>query len=147
MDEAIDAGAAQYNLRDTIEDYRIKAETSKDPSAKASNTGKGQSSSLMLQSVAYDEVSTHYGDTSTSCFSRRISMIDLPTRRTPTLSNRSFVTDQVSHQEVFFRSRLRAVFKTLEKELIDGGLKGLAPIERMEPADGMAVSNRVSCMT
>lgn len=32
------------------------------------------------------------------------------------------------------------VFKTLEQELEAGGLEGLTPIERMEPAQGMAVS-------
>jgi hypothetical protein len=32
------------------------------------------------------------------------------------------------------------VFKTLETELEHGGIKGLTPIDRMEPADGMAVS-------
>jgi len=32
------------------------------------------------------------------------------------------------------------VFKTLEKELEEGGLQGLTPIERMEPSAGMAVS-------
>jgi hypothetical protein len=33
-----------------------------------------------------------------------------------------------------------AVFKTLEKELVQGGLEGLTPIDRMDLAAGMAVS-------
>jgi hypothetical protein len=32
------------------------------------------------------------------------------------------------------------VFKTLEKELMHGGLQGLTPIDRMDLAAGMAVS-------
>ncbi len=40
---------------------------------------------------------------------------------------------------------LGPVFKTLEKELREGGLKGLTPIERMEPADGMAVCKIQIC--
>jgi hypothetical protein len=31
------------------------------------------------------------------------------------------------------------VFKTLEKELEEGGLKGLTPIDRVDVAEGMAV--------
>ena len=34
----------------------------------------------------------------------------------------------------------RPVFKTLETELEHGGLQGLTPIERVDPAQGMAVS-------
>lgn len=37
------------------------------------------------------------------------------------------------------RLTIDTVFKTLDKELEDGGLQGLTPIERMEPAAGMAV--------
>ena len=37
---------------------------------------------------------------------------------------------------------LMAVFKTLEKELVQGGLEGLTPIDRMDLAAGMAVSRR-----
>ena len=36
--------------------------------------------------------------------------------------------------------RLMLVFKTLEKELMQGGLQGLTPIDRMDLAAGMAVS-------
>ena len=34
----------------------------------------------------------------------------------------------------------RPVFKTLEKELLQGGLASLTPLERTDPATGMAVS-------
>jgi hypothetical protein len=36
--------------------------------------------------------------------------------------------------------RHRPVFRTIEKELEEGGLKGLTPIDRVELAEGMAVS-------
>jgi hypothetical protein len=35
--------------------------------------------------------------------------------------------------------RHRPVFRTIEKELEEGGLKGLTPIDRVELAEGMAV--------
>ena len=39
-----------------------------------------------------------------------------------------------------------AVFRTLETELEEGGLAGLAPLDRLEVADGMAVSRSLqSC--
>lgn len=34
----------------------------------------------------------------------------------------------------------RPVFKTLQTELLQGGLKSLTPLERAEPVEGMAVS-------
>jgi len=36
--------------------------------------------------------------------------------------------------------RHRPVFRTIEKELEEGGLKGLTPIDRVDLAEGMAVS-------
>jgi hypothetical protein len=36
----------------------------------------------------------------------------------------------------------RPVFKTIEKELEEGGLQGLTPIDRVELAEGMAVSRQ-----
>ena len=36
--------------------------------------------------------------------------------------------------------RHRPVFKTIEKDLEEGGLIGLTPIDRVELAEGMAVS-------
>ena len=35
--------------------------------------------------------------------------------------------------------KLITVFKTLEKELVQGGMEGLTPIDRMDLAAGMAV--------
>jgi hypothetical protein len=37
--------------------------------------------------------------------------------------------------------RHRPVFRTIEKELEEGGLKGLTPIDRVDLAEGMAVSD------
>jgi len=36
--------------------------------------------------------------------------------------------------------RHRPVFRTIEKDLEEGGLTGLTPIDRVELAEGMAVS-------
>ena len=41
-------------------------------------------------------------------------------------------------------SLLISVFKTLEKELMHGGLKGLTPIDRVDPVAGMALPDEVS---
>lgn len=38
----------------------------------------------------------------------------------------------------------RPVFKTLEKELLQGGLDSLTPLDRADPATGMAVSLELS---
>ena len=42
VDEAIDATAAHFNLRDAIEDFRLKAEEAKDPSEKHSMIERGK---------------------------------------------------------------------------------------------------------
>ena len=42
VDEAIDATATQFNLRDTIEDFRIAAEEATDPVEKQRNVEKGE---------------------------------------------------------------------------------------------------------
>ena len=62
--------------------------------------------------------------------------------RTPTLlsPSLSIVRVQKSADSLSVLTDLTVVFKTLEKELKEGGLKGLTPIDRMELAEGMAVS-------
>lgn len=44
MDEAIDATAKHFNLRDAIEDFRMKAEESNDPAEKQRNVERGEPS-------------------------------------------------------------------------------------------------------
>jgi hypothetical protein len=44
VDEAIDATAQHFNLRDAIEDLRVKAEESSDPTEKQQNIDRGEPS-------------------------------------------------------------------------------------------------------
>lgn len=54
------------------------------------------------------------------------------------LDDRSLDDEDPYSFESFIRHR--PVFKTIEKELTEGGLQGLTPIDRVEVAEGMAVS-------
>lgn len=111
MDEAIDCTAAHFNLRDTIEDFRMKAEEAQDSATKNNYIEKGiyhlRRYYHLLLFQAY-------------------------------LDDRSLDDEEPYSFESFIRHR--PVFKTIEKELMEGGLQGLTPIDRVEVAEGMAVS-------
>lgn len=112
MDEAIDCTAAHFNLRDTIEDFRSKAEEAQDSATKNNYIEKGiyhlRRYYHLLLFQAY-------------------------------LDDRSLDDEEPYSFESFIRHR--PVFKTIEKELMEGGLQGLTPIDRVEVAEGMAVSS------
>ncbi|WVF68673.1 hypothetical protein IAT40_003444 [Kwoniella sp. CBS 6097] len=115
VDEAIDASAAQFNIREAIEDARVRAQEASDPETKRKLTDKGlyhlrRYFHLILFQAYLDDRA--------------------PDQEDP-YSFESFI-------------RHRPVFKTLEKELQEGGFQSLAPIERMEPADGMALPDEVT---
>lgn len=46
VDDAVDAAAAHFNLRDTIQEFRLRAEETDDPVKKAANLEKGMSNPL-----------------------------------------------------------------------------------------------------
>ncbi|WRT69446.1 uncharacterized protein IL334_006432 [Kwoniella shivajii] len=115
VDEAIDATATQFNLREAIEDTRQKAQEAQDPKIKQKLTEKGL---YHLKRYLHLILFQAYLDD-----------------RAPDQENPYSFESFVKH---------RPVFKTLEKELEEGGLKSLAPIERMEPADGMALPDEVT---
>ncbi|WWD04103.1 hypothetical protein V865_002168 [Kwoniella europaea PYCC6329] len=115
VDEAIDATATQFNLREAIEDTRQKAQEAKDPRTKQKLTEKGlhhlkRYFHLILFQAYLDDRA--------------------PDEENP-YSFESFI-------------RHRPVFKTLEHEMQSGGLQSLAPIEKMDPADGMALPDEVT---
>nr|XP_019043261.1 hypothetical protein I302_07836 [Kwoniella bestiolae CBS 10118]OCF22191.1 hypothetical protein I302_07836 [Kwoniella bestiolae CBS 10118] len=115
VDEAIDATATQFNLREAIEDTRQKAQEAEDPRTKRKLTEKGlhhlkRYFHLILFQAYLDDRA--------------------PDEENP-YSFESFI-------------RHRPVFKTLEHELEEGGLQSLAPIEKMDPADGMALPDEVT---
>ncbi|WVQ79454.1 hypothetical protein IAT38_001552 [Cryptococcus sp. DSM 104549] len=115
VDEAIDATAAQFNIREAIEDLRVQALKATDPDAKRKLTSRG---------------------------------VHLLKRYFHLLLFQAYLEDRAPDEEEPFSFesfvKHRPVFKTLEKELEEGGLQGLAPIERMEPADGMALPDEVT---
>ncbi|KAK1923782.1 inositol hexakisphosphate-domain-containing protein [Papiliotrema laurentii] len=115
VDEAIDATATHFNLRDTIEDLRVKAEEATDPEEKQRNVERAI---YHLQRYYHLLLFQAYLDD-----------------RTPDEENPYSFESFVKH---------RPVFKTLEKELLQGGLESLTPIERMDPAAGMALPDEVS---
>ncbi|WWC73457.1 uncharacterized protein I206_107427 [Kwoniella pini CBS 10737] len=115
VDEAIDDTSTQFNLRDAIEDTRQKAQEAKDPATRQKLTNK---SLYHLKRYFHLILFQAYLDDRA------------PDDEDP-YSFESFV-------------RHRPVFKTLEKELEEGGLQSLAPIERIDPADGMALPDEVT---
>lgn len=69
-------------------------------------------------------------------------MIGHRTRRIHIRSNRLLNIDLVLLLlRTFLIGLTFVVFKTLETELLAGGLKSLIPIDRVDPAAGMAVSS------
>ena len=93
----------------------------------------------MQVSEADEQASIILDVTTTFCCSKHIWMTEELRRKTRTRSSRLSSIDQVSHLS-FRAMKLTLVFKTLEKELVHGGLEGLTPIDRMDLAAGMAVS-------
>ncbi|WVN86977.1 uncharacterized protein L203_102152 [Cryptococcus depauperatus CBS 7841] len=105
----------QFNLRQAIEDLYIQSSEASEPEKKRKLTEKG----LYYLRRYYHLLlfAAYLDDTS-------------PAEENP-FSFESFV-------------KHRPVFKTLEKELDSGGLGSLAPIEKMGPADGMALPDEVT---
>ncbi|KAK4685163.1 hypothetical protein P7C73_g4998, partial [Tremellales sp. Uapishka_1] len=115
VDNVIDMSSTHFNVRDAIEDLRVKAEESTDHAQKTDYTAKAMYHlrryyHLMLFQAYLDD-------------------------RSPDEENPYSFESFIKH---------RPVFKTLEKELREGGLASLKPIERMEPADGMALPDEVT---
>lgn len=57
VDEAVDAAAAHFNLRDTIQEFRLKAEETDDPEKKDSYIEKGTFKNFTLSDE--DETNLH----------------------------------------------------------------------------------------
>ncbi|KII85117.1 hypothetical protein PLICRDRAFT_45241 [Plicaturopsis crispa FD-325 SS-3] len=115
VDEAIDKCAVVYNLRDSIEDARARAEQAPDEKQKRSYAQKG------LQNLRrYFELIVFQGY--------------LQSTEPDTMQ--SFETF-----ETFVKNR--PVIKTFEKELLADGLKALKPLERADVADGVAHPDEV----
>ncbi|KAL7424934.1 hypothetical protein Q5752_000621 [Cryptotrichosporon argae] len=115
VDEAIDRTSAHFNLRDAIEDLRIEAVQATTPEARNSAIDRG-----MYNLLRY--------------FHLLVFQAYLDDRR-PDDENPYTFESFVKH---------RPVFKTLETELLKGGLQSLTPIERMEPSSGMALPDEVT---
>ncbi|WWC93062.1 uncharacterized protein L201_008027 [Kwoniella dendrophila CBS 6074] len=115
VDEAIDATATQFNLREAIENTRQKAQDAQDPAVKQKLTEAG-----------LHDLKRYYHLILFQAY----------------LDDRAPDDEEPYSFESFIRHR--PVFKTLEKELEEGGLQSLAPIERVDPADGMALPDEVS---
>nr|KIR85732.1 hypothetical protein I308_03840 [Cryptococcus tetragattii IND107] len=115
VDEAIDATATQFNVRKVIEDLYVEAQEATDPDKKRKLTELGLHH---LKRYYHLLLFAAYLDDRA------------PDEQDP-YSFESFV-------------KHRPVFKTLEKDLEAGGLESLAPIEKMEPADGMALPDEVT---
>ncbi|RXK36343.1 hypothetical protein M231_06380 [Tremella mesenterica] len=110
VDEAIDRTAAHYNLRDAIEDVHGQAESAPEGPERNRYVEKG---------------------------------VHLLRRYYHLLLFQAYLDDRGADDEnpYTFESfvKHRPVFKTLETELERGGLQGLTPIERVDPAQGMAL--------
>jgi hypothetical protein len=136
VDDTIDRTAAHFNLRDAIEDMRVRAMEAGDAATRNQWIEKGEQ---VLKST----------DGSHPPIKAVLSFVivpSLPGRHAcgPRGSVHVWVVHQAPSWYVRILSRWDTlisdvVFKTLEKELREGGLQGLTPIERMEVADGMAV--------
>ncbi|RSH87875.1 uncharacterized protein EHS24_000393 [Apiotrichum porosum] len=112
VDEAIDSTSAAFNLRDAIEDFRDQAQEAKTPEERQSAIEKG-----MHHLMRYFHL----------------------------LVFQAYLDDTVPDDETAFSFesfvKHRPVFKTLEQELRSGGVSSLMPIERADPATGMALED------
>ncbi|OXH32476.1 hypothetical protein J008_03246 [Cryptococcus neoformans] len=115
VDEAIDATATQFNVRKAIEDLYVEAQEATEPDRKRKLT----------------ELGLHHLKRYYHLLLFAAYLDDRAPEEEDPYSFESFV-------------KHRPVFKTLEKELEAGGLESLAPIEKMEPADGMALPDEVA---
>ncbi|BEI83204.1 hypothetical protein CcaverHIS002_0310720 [Cutaneotrichosporon cavernicola] len=115
VDDAIDRTSATFNLRDAIEDYRDLAEEAKTPVDRSRAIERGMHSLLRYFHLIV--------------FQAYLDDTDLDDENKYTFE--SFV-------------KHRPVFKTLQNELLTGGLKSLTPLERTEPVEGMALEDEVS---
>lgn len=115
VDDAIDRTSATFNLRDAIEDYRDKAVEAKTP-----------------------EERSHAIDRGMHCLLRYFHLIVFQAYLDD--------TDPDDEHKYTFESfvKHRPVFKTLQNELLAGGLTSLTPLERTEPVEGMALEDEVS---
>ncbi|WVQ75186.1 hypothetical protein IAR50_004796 [Cryptococcus sp. DSM 104548] len=115
VDEAIDATAAQFNLRQAIEDIYVEASEATDAEKKRK-----------LTSIGLHHLKRYYH----------------------LLLFAAYLDDQGPEEEEYFSFesfiKHRPVFKTLEKELEEGGIESLAPLEKMDLADGMALPDEVT---
>ncbi|ODO07006.1 hypothetical protein I350_04372 [Cryptococcus amylolentus CBS 6273] len=115
VDEAIDATAAQFNLRQAIEDIYVEASEATEPEKKRK-----------LTSIGLHHLKRYYH----------------------LLLFAAYLDDRAPEQEEYYSFesfiKHRPVFKTLEKELEEGGIESLAPLEKIDPADGMALPDEVT---
>ncbi|CAK9780633.1 hypothetical protein CC85DRAFT_329266 [Cutaneotrichosporon oleaginosum] len=115
VDDAIDRTSATFNLRDAIEDCRNQAEEAKAPEDRTRAIERGM-----------------------HCLLRYFHLIVFQAYLDD--------TDRDDENKYTFESfvKHRPVFKTLQNELLAGGLKSLTPLERTEPVEGMALEDEVS---
>ncbi|KAF5341719.1 hypothetical protein D9611_001925 [Ephemerocybe angulata] len=116
VDEAIDQCSQVYNLRDSIEEARERANEATDEKQKRAHAAKG-----MQNLRRYFELIV---------FQAYLQSTEPDTMQSfPTVEN--FVKE-------------RPVIKTFEKELIDHGLDALKPLERVETQEGAADPDEVT---
>lgn len=117
VDEAIDQTASHFNLRDAIEDFRQKA----------AECGKGQ------------EEERHSNVEKGLYHLRRYFHLIIFQAY---LDQREPDEEDPYSFESFVKHR--PVFKTLETELEEGGISSLTPLDRVDPAQGMALPDEVA---
>ncbi|KAF8150729.1 inositol hexakisphosphate-domain-containing protein [Crassisporium funariophilum] len=118
VDDAIDQCSTVYNLRDSIEDSRVRAEQATDEKQKRIHTSKG------LQNLRrYFELIV---------FQSYLQSTEPDTIQS--FENENF--------ETFVKNR--PVIRTFEKELIGDGINALKPLERAEAQAGVADPDEVT---
>ena len=148
VDEAIDASAAQFNLRDTIQDFQSQAEEAKNQAKKTECIEKGQSAvSMAYIREKADSIGIYHLRRYFHLLIFQAYLNDRDPEEESPYSFESFVKHRPGKLPwppcLYLRPASiadGAVFRTLETELEEGGLAGLAPLDRLEVADGMAVS-------
>lgn len=114
VDDAIDRTSTSFNLRDAIEDARDTATRAKTAEARHAAVDAGMHSLLRYYHLMVFQA--YLDDT------------------TPNDETAYTFESFVKH---------RPVFKTLETELLHGGINSLTPIERTEPQPGLALEDEV----
>lgn len=114
VDEAIDRTSSSFNLRDAIEDARDAAQRAKSTEQRHQAVDSGMHHLL-----------------------RYFHLIVF----------QAYLDDTVPDDETAYTFesfvKHRPVFKTLETELLHGGINSLTPIERTEPLQGLALEDEV----